>query len=141
MHPNVNVPQLRCPGDRLIVTEPWCTGPTWRLIRCQGSQWEGAVAKQCRISGCLAAVGEHRIPLGRVLAGAKRHDSLLLAPALGPPNGLAPPGEVTVRLDAGYDSVKSHALLVERSCHGPDGARGVEGPVEATRGWSARCTR
>lgn len=46
-----------------------------------------------------------RIPLGRVLAGANRHDSPLLAPTLDRLEGLGPlPDTITVRLDAGYDS-------------------------------------
>ncbi len=45
------------------------------------------------------------IPLGRVLAGANRHDSPLLAPTLDRPNDLGLlPDDITVHLDAGYDS-------------------------------------
>ena len=45
------------------------------------------------------------IPLGRVRAGAQRHDSPLLAPTLDLLDDLGPlPGEITVHLDAGYDS-------------------------------------
>src|SRR4029450_7127070 len=48
------------------------------------------------------------IPLGRVLAGAHRHDSPLLAPTLDLLDELGPlPNEVTVHLDAGYDSGKT----------------------------------
>ena len=55
------------------------------------------------------------IPLGRVLAGANRHDSPLLAPTLDRLNDLGPlPDSVTVHLDAGYDSDKTRALLNER---------------------------
>ncbi|WP_329182850.1 IS5 family transposase [Actinacidiphila glaucinigra] len=47
------------------------------------------------------------IPLGRVLAGANRHDSPLLAPTLDRLNDLGPlPHDITVHLDAGYDSDK-----------------------------------
>jgi transposase len=55
------------------------------------------------------------IPLGRVLAGAQRHDSPLLDPTLdlladpGPP-----PEEITVHLDAGYDSGKTRQTLTDR---------------------------
>ena len=58
------------------------------------------------------------IPLGRVLAGAHRHDSPLLAPTL---DELGPlPTEVTVHLDAGYDSGKTRHTLAERGWNVPD---------------------
>jgi transposase len=45
------------------------------------------------------------IPLGRVLAPANRHDSPLLAPTLDKLDDLGPlPDDITVHLDAGYDS-------------------------------------
>ena len=45
------------------------------------------------------------IPLGRVLAPASRNDSPLLAPTLDKLRDLGPlPQQVTVHLDAGYDS-------------------------------------
>jgi hypothetical protein len=47
----------------------------------------------------------HGSPLRRVLAGAHRHDSPLLAPTLDLLAELGPlPEEITVHLDAGYDS-------------------------------------
>lgn len=43
------------------------------------------------------------IPLGRVLTGANRHDSPLLAPTLDRLHDLGPlPDNVTVRLETGY---------------------------------------
>lgn len=52
------------------------------------------------------------IPLGRVLAGATRHDSPLLVPTLDRLDDLGPlPDDVTVHLDAGYDSDKTRTLL------------------------------
>lgn len=58
------------------------------------------------------------IPRGRVPAGANRHDSPLLAPTLDCPADLGPlPDDITVHLDAGYDSDKTRALLVERGFH------------------------
>lgn len=55
------------------------------------------------------------IPLGRVLAGANRHDSPLLAPTLDRLEDLGPlPDDITVHLDAGYDSDKPRILLDER---------------------------
>ena len=48
------------------------------------------------------------IPLGRVLAPASRHDSPLLAPTLDKLGDLGPlPEDITVHLDAGYDSQKT----------------------------------
>lgn len=47
-------------------------------------------------------------PLGRMLAGANRHDSPLLAPPLDRLDDLGPlPDDITVHLDAGYDSDKT----------------------------------
>ncbi|MES4909513.1 MULTISPECIES: transposase [unclassified Streptomyces] len=58
------------------------------------------------------------IPLGRVLAGANRHDSSLLAPTLDRLDDLGPlPDGITVHLDVGYDSDKTRALLSERGLH------------------------
>jgi len=55
------------------------------------------------------------IPLGRVLAGAQRHDSPLLEPTLDLLADLGPlPEEITVHLDAGYDSGKTRDALAER---------------------------
>ncbi|WP_407699475.1 IS5 family transposase [Streptomyces broussonetiae] len=59
------------------------------------------------------------IPLGRVLAGANCHDSPLLAPTLDRLNDLGPlPDEVTVHLDAGYDSNKTRTMLDDRGLRG-----------------------
>ncbi|SCE69250.1 Transposase DDE domain-containing protein [Micromonospora coriariae] len=55
------------------------------------------------------------IPLGRVLAGAHRHDSPLLESTLDRLDDLGPlPGTITVHLDAGYDSRKTRDLLTAR---------------------------
>jgi transposase len=63
----------------------------------------------------LMVVGKG-IPLGRVLAPANRHDSPLLAPTLGPLDEISPlPEEITVHLDAGYDSQKTRDELESRS--------------------------
>ncbi len=48
--------------------------------------------------------GGHGIPLGRAPPGANRRDTLLLAPPLDLLKNLEPqPGDITVRLNAGYD--------------------------------------
>jgi IS5 family transposase len=55
------------------------------------------------------------IPMGRVLAGAHRHDSPLLASTLDQLGELGPlPEEITVHLDAGYDSGKTRDTLAAR---------------------------
>jgi transposase len=59
------------------------------------------------------------IPLGRVLAGANRHDSPLLPPTLDLLDDLGPlPEQITVHLDSGYDSGKTRDALAERGLHG-----------------------
>src|SRR5437762_11799745 len=48
------------------------------------------------------------IPLGRVLAPANRHDSPLLAPTLDKRGKIGPlPDDITLHLDASYDSQKT----------------------------------
>jgi transposase len=81
------------------------------------------------------------IPLGRVLAGANRHDSPLLGPTLDRLDGLGPlPDEVTVHLDAGYDSDKTRSLLDERGLCGEIAHKGEKAPIQATRRWHVERT-
>jgi transposase len=81
------------------------------------------------------------IPLGRVLAGANRHDSPLLGPTLDRLDGLGPlPAEVTVHLDAGYDSDKTRSLLDERGLCGEIAHKGEKAPIQATRRWHVERT-
>jgi transposase len=81
------------------------------------------------------------IPLGRVLAGANRHDSPLLAPTLDRLNDLGPlPDDITVHLDAGYDSDKTRALLNERGLHGRIAHKGEKAPIQASRRWHVERT-
>lgn len=59
------------------------------------------------------------IPIGRVLTRAHCHESPLPAPTLDGLDELGPlPDDITVHLDAGYDSNKPRALLEERGLHG-----------------------
>jgi len=59
------------------------------------------------------------IPLGRVLAPANRHDSRLLAPALDKLDQIGRlPDDITVHLDAGYDSGKVRVELTARGMTG-----------------------
>jgi transposase len=81
------------------------------------------------------------IPLGRVLAEANRHDSPLLAPTLDRLDDLGPlPYDVTVHLDAGYDSDKSRALLDERGLHGRIAHKGEKAPIQASQRWHVERT-
>ncbi|MEL5960067.1 IS5 family transposase [Streptomyces sp. CLV115] len=81
------------------------------------------------------------IPLGRVLAGANRHDSPLLAPTLDLLDDLGPlPDDITVHLDAGYASDKTRALLAERGLHGRIAHKGEKAPVQAGQRWHVERT-
>ncbi|MFC9758850.1 IS5 family transposase [Streptomyces sp. NPDC056921] len=81
------------------------------------------------------------IPLGRVLAGANRHDSPLLAPTLDRLNDLGPlPDDITVHLDAGYDSDTNRTLLDERSLHGRIAHKGEKAPIQASQRWHVERT-
>ncbi|MEU1276471.1 IS5 family transposase [Streptomyces sp. NPDC005799] len=81
------------------------------------------------------------IPLGRVLAGAHRHDSPLLAPTLDCLDDLGPlPDHITVHLDAGYDSDKTRALLDERGLHGRIAHKGEKAPIQASQRWHVERT-
>ncbi|GLX48703.1 hypothetical protein Shyhy01_16530 [Streptomyces hygroscopicus subsp. hygroscopicus] len=76
------------------------------------------------------------IRLGRVLAGANRHDSPLLASALDCLDDLGLlPDDVTVHLDACYDSGKTRALLDERGLHGRIAHKGERAPIQASQRW------
>jgi len=81
------------------------------------------------------------IPLGRVLAGAQRHDSPLLAPTLDLLGELGPlPAEITVHLDAGYDSGKTRQTLTERGLRGQIAHKGEKAPIQASRRWHVERT-
>lgn len=81
-------------------------------------------------------VDGYGIPLGRVLAGANAGDSPLLGPTLDTLEDLGPlPDDITVHLDAGYDSGKTRALLQEREFAGEIARKGEKAPVQATQRW------
>ena len=81
------------------------------------------------------------IPLGRVLAGANRHDSPLLAPTLDKLADLGPlPDDITVHLDSGYDSDKTREELASRDLHGQIAHKGEKAPIQASGRWHAERT-
>jgi transposase len=81
------------------------------------------------------------IPLGRVLAPANRHDSPLLAPTLDKLADLGPlPGDITVHLDAGYDSQKTRDELETRGLKGEIAHKGDKAPVQAGQRWHVERT-
>ena len=81
------------------------------------------------------------IPLGRVLAPASRHDSPLLAATLDKLGGIGPlPDEVTVHLDAGYDSQKTREELAARGMTGEIARKGCKAPIQAGQRWHVERT-
>jgi transposase len=81
------------------------------------------------------------IPLGRVLAGANRHDSPLLAPTLDKLDDLGPlPERITVHLDAGYDSAKTRDELTAREMTGDIAHKGDKAPIQAGQRWHVERT-
>lgn len=81
------------------------------------------------------------IPLGRVLAGANRHDSPLLASTLDKLDDLGPlPEDITVHLDAGYDSAITRTTLAERGLTGKIAKKGVKAPIQASQRWHVERT-
>jgi hypothetical protein len=78
------------------------------------------------------------IPLGIVSAGAHRHDSPLLGPTLAAATtqvGAHWPDEVTVHLDAGYDSGVTRTLLDRLGLHGEIARKGVPAPIQVGKRW------
>ena len=75
------------------------------------------------------------IPLGCVVAPANRHDSPLLRPTLGRLErfGFDLPEQITVHLDAGYDSAKTRDLLDELGCRDVISQKGF--PLQAGARW------
>ena len=81
------------------------------------------------------------IPLDRVLAPANRHDSPLLAPTLDRLAELGPlPDEITVHLDAGYNSGKTRDELRSRSLNGEIAHKGDKAPIQAGQRWHVERT-
>ncbi|MET8339848.1 transposase, partial [Streptosporangium canum] len=101
---------------------------------------EGLAAQAARTVSAGMTNG-YGIPLGRVLAGANRHDFPLLAATLDLLDDLRPlPDDITVHLDAGYDSDKTRALLAERGLDGRIAHKGEKAPVQASDRWHVERT-
>jgi transposase len=82
------------------------------------------------------------IPLDRVLAGANRHDSPLLAPTLDRLKDLGPlPDDITVHLDAGYNSDQTRTELAARGLRGRIAHRGEKAPIQAGQRWHVEHTQ
>ncbi|MFJ2377158.1 IS5 family transposase [Streptomyces sp. NPDC087769] len=77
------------------------------------------------------------IPLGCVVTGANRHDSPLLRATLEKLGRfeLALPEQITVHLDAGYDSMVTRKLLTDLGCEWRIQPKGVVIPINRTRRW------
>lgn len=79
------------------------------------------------------------IPLGSVVAGANRNDSILLAPTLdllaGLGDRLPQPASISVALDAGYDSNLTRERLAARGLNGDITPKGVKVPINKTSRW------
>lgn len=81
------------------------------------------------------------IPPDRVLAPADRHDSVLLAATLDKLDEIGPlPEDITVHLDAGYDSGKTRDELGRRGIKGEIARKGIKAPIQAGRRWPAERT-
>ena len=77
------------------------------------------------------------VPLGCEIAAANRHDSPLLRPTLErlARFGFRLPDDMTVHLDAGYDSNVTSDLLAELGCAGQISPKGQVVPINHTRRW------
>jgi transposase len=81
------------------------------------------------------------IPPGRVLAFANRHDSPLLATTLDKLDDTGPlPDDITVHLNAGYDSQKTPGELASRSITGEIAHKGDKAPIPAGQRWQVERT-
>jgi hypothetical protein len=89
------------------------------------------------------ATEDYGIPPGIAAAGASRHDSPLLAPALQAAHrqpGGALPGERTCHLDAGYDSGPTPQAPGEQGFAAQIAHKGTPAPLQAGRRWPVERT-
>lgn len=77
------------------------------------------------------------LPIGTVLAGANRHDSPLLEPSLEclARFGFWLPDQITVHLDAGYDSSVTRQTLTVLGCHWQISPKGTFVQINHTKRW------
>jgi transposase len=77
------------------------------------------------------------IPLGCVVGSANRHDSPFLRPTLEKLGrfGFWLPEQISVHLDAGYDSGVTRDLLDELGCTAKIATKGVPAPIQNTARW------
>lgn len=76
------------------------------------------------------------MPIGAVPAPANRHDSPLLASTLDTLKHLGPlPEQVSVHLDAGYNSATTRGGLEGRGFVGQIAVKGLPAPVQAGKRW------
>ena len=141
-------------------------GELKKIVREAYDRMVGLVLEELAIDGCIAKapgggelagrspvdrgkLGYKRsimvdgkgIPLGRVLAPANRHDSPLLAPTLDKLDEIGPlPEDITVHLDAGYDSGKTRDELKSRSMNGEIAHKGDKAPIQAGQRWHVERT-
>jgi transposase len=81
------------------------------------------------------------VPLDRVLAPANRHDCVLLAPTLDKLDEIGPlPDDITLHLDAGYDSQKTRDELDRREIRGEIARKGIKAPIQAGQRWPVERT-
>ncbi len=82
------------------------------------------------------------VPVGIVSAGAHRHDSPLLEPTLNAAADQAGPlpEDVTIHLDAGYDSQKTRDLLDSLGFDGEISRRGIPAPIQVGQRWPVERT-
>jgi transposase len=81
------------------------------------------------------------VPLDRVLAPANRHDSVLLASTLDKLDEIGPlPDDMTLHLDAGYDSQKTRDELDRREIKGEIARKGIKAPIQAGQRWPVERT-
>jgi hypothetical protein len=74
-------------------------------------------------------------------APANRHDSPLLSPTLDKLDDIGPlPDDITVHLDAGYDSQKTRDELAARGLTGEIAHKGDKAPIQAGQWWHVERT-
>lgn len=81
------------------------------------------------------------IPLDRVLAPANRHDSMLFAATLDKIDDLGPlPEDITVHLDAAYNSPRVREALEKHQMTGAIARKGEKAPLQAGQRWPVERT-